>query len=72
MKRIFGFAALLVLMTALSSYAQSNAAPAAVPPDEFATKAQELTKDKTDRLDRLQALHTFVRDSIAQAKTQYG
>jgi hypothetical protein len=38
----------------------------------IASTAQELVKDKPTRLDKLTALHAFVRDEIAQAKTQYG
>ena len=71
MKRIVGFASLIVLIFVLSASAQS-AAPAVGDDAAFLAKAQELTKDKVSRLDKLQALQTFVRDEIAQAKTQYG
>jgi len=38
----------------------------------FTTKATELTSSLTGRVDKIIALHAFVRDEIAQAKTQYG
>ena len=38
----------------------------------FAAKARELTAGKDTRIDKIIALQAFVRDEIAQAKTQYG
>jgi len=38
----------------------------------FAAKAKELTTGKASRMARLTALHTFVRDGVAQCQTQYG
>jgi hypothetical protein len=35
-------------------------------------KAQQLVTGKTTRLQKLTALQTFVRDDIAEARTQYG
>jgi hypothetical protein len=38
----------------------------------FADKAKELTQGKNTRIEKLIAIHSFVRDDIAQAKTQFG
>jgi hypothetical protein len=38
----------------------------------FAAKAKELAAGKNTRVDKIIALQAFVRDEIAQAKTQYG
>ena len=72
MKRLVGFASLIVLLLALSAHAQC--APDAASPDDgiFLTKAQELTQGKETRLDKLLAIHAFVCNEVAQAKTQYG
>jgi len=41
-------------------------------PDVFATAAAKITDTKTDRLDKIMALHAFVRDNVAETRTQYG
>ena len=38
----------------------------------FLAKAAELTSGLTGRVDKVIAVHAFVRDTIAQATTQYG
>lgn len=38
----------------------------------FKDKVQELTKDKTDRLDKILAVYNFVRDDVAQIPAKYG
>ena len=72
MKRFIGFASLVALLFVVSGYAQTCNTVTNSDDSVFQTKAQELTQDKVSRLDKLQALHTFVRDEIAQARTQYG
>ncbi len=39
--------------------------------DVFATKAQELTSERETRIDKLIAVHAFVRDEIRQIKTSF-
>ena len=70
MKLSVHLALLAILLVALYGYTQSSSTNS--DNGVFSTKALELTKEKTDRIDKLQAIHTFVRDSIGQAKTQYG
>lgn len=41
-------------------------------PAVFAAKAKELTTGKTSRLEKIAALHAFVRDQIAEVPTNYG
>ncbi len=38
----------------------------------IAAKAAEITKDKTQRIEKDLAVYSFVKDQIAQAPTQYG
>jgi hypothetical protein len=38
----------------------------------FTDKAKELTQGKDTRIEKLIAVHAFVRDEISQTKTQFG
>jgi len=72
MRKILFLAMLTVLLFAFSGYAQTAPATAAAQPPAFQVKADELIKDKATRLEKIQAIHAFVRDQIDQAPTQYG
>jgi hypothetical protein len=39
--------------------------------EAFAKKAQELTQDKTSRMDKLSVIHAFTRDEIREVQTSY-
>lgn len=39
---------------------------------DFAKKSSELTSSLTARADKVEVIFNFVRDEIAQIKTQYG
>lgn len=53
------------------------AGPSVVRPDDtsddpVAKQAGQLVDGKTSRIDKLIAVHVFVRDEISQTKTKYG
>ena len=65
----------LMLMVAFSRGMAADAGcatPEAGDDKAFDTKAKELLTGKNTRLEKISALHSFVRDEIGQAKTQYG
>jgi hypothetical protein len=65
----------LILMVALSRCFAADASsdsPQSSDDKVVDAKANELLAGKTTRLDKISALHTFARDEIGQAKTQYG
>ena len=72
MKKALGVVAALLAVWCLSACAQTCDVATNAEDSLIAAKAQELAKDKPARLNKITALHTFVRDEIAQAKTQYG
>jgi hypothetical protein len=72
MKPILAVAALMISLCGGPVFAQSCDPADGSDTNAIAVKAQELTKDKSARIDKLMALHTFVRDEVALARTQYG
>ena len=38
----------------------------------FSKEASRITGDKTERMDKVIAIHAFVRDEIQESKTQWG
>ncbi len=63
------FLASLLAMTALIFLISARAEEKSA---DFAKKSSELTSSLTTRADKVNAVFNFVRDEIAQIKTQYG
>ncbi|MEI6970626.1 MAG: hypothetical protein WCL44_03835 [bacterium] len=72
MKRFILPAMLLFMLCAVTARAQSCDSNTNSDDKVFVTKAQELTQGKNTRLEKLQAIHSFVRTEISQAKTEFG
>lgn len=67
-----GWLALLVavpLMVGASGQADSAADPEAA---QIKALAEKLVQARAERAEKVAAVHQYVRDEIAQAKTQYG
>jgi|GEM_PF-3928021 len=73
MKKIIPILSLIIVLAVSRVFAADSCGEAATGDDKaIATKAKELVTGKNTRLEKISALHSFVRDEIGQAKTQYG
>ncbi len=74
MKRIVPVISLILIMAVSRCFAAEVVVDAKPAAEDKAVeaKATELLTGKTTRLDKITVLHSFVRDEIDQAKTQYG
>jgi len=61
----------LLLGAGLALAVTAFAEEAEVAPDKIATKAGELVAERTTRLEKLAAVHRYVRDEIREVKTRY-
>jgi hypothetical protein len=63
----------ILILILLFSVSATKASPAVNPVTNVCTvKARELTAGISNRWQKMNALHVFVRDDIKQIKTQYG
>jgi len=72
MKKIISILSILLFLT-ISHVSQAVSAEDLASGDKaMGDKATELVIGKNSRLEKISAIHSFVRDEIGQAKTQYG
>ncbi|MEI6424783.1 MAG: hypothetical protein WCP55_21380 [Lentisphaerota bacterium] len=64
--------ALLAALVLSLAFLSATAVQADEKPANFAKKSSELTASLSTRADKINATFNFVRDTIAQIKTQYG
>ena len=73
MKKILPAAFVFFMLCTGRIFAADACGNTATNDDQLITaQAQELVKGKTTRLEKVSAIHSYVRDQIGQSKTQYG
>ncbi|MDD4868926.1 MAG: hypothetical protein PHR77_00090 [Kiritimatiellae bacterium] len=72
MKKIIPIISLILLFAISNVFAAEACGGAGTADDQLiASKAKELVKDKTTRIEKISALHSFVRDEINQIEAKY-